>query len=117
MQHDLSTFAGLIAQAEEFRDERDWRQFHSLRNVAAAIAIEAAELQEVLLWSTDSEEPSPDGRRRLGEELADVLIHCANLASAAAIDIPSALATKFALNESRYPIAKARGSSAKYDEL
>jgi NTP pyrophosphatase (non-canonical NTP hydrolase) len=119
MSHDLKTFAGLVSRAESFRDERDWRHFHSLRNLAAAIAVEAAELQETLLWLDDAGEGRAvdERRQRLEEELADILIHCANFASAAGIDISAALAAKFDLNEQKYPVDKARGTATKYDAL
>jgi dCTP diphosphatase len=114
----LDSFSALLAEAAQFRDERDWGQFHSPKNLAAAITIEAAELQEVLLWQQDDTTPlDPDLRRRLAEELADVLIHCANLALAVEIDIPQALAAKFKTNEAKYPVGKARGNARKYTEL
>jgi dCTP diphosphatase len=118
VDQDLSTFAGLVAQAEDFRDERDWRQYHSAKNLAAAIAVEAAELQEVLLWSDEADaDMNADTRQRLEEELADVMIQCANLALAIGIDIPKALAAKLEQNRSKYPVEKSRGNAKKYTNL
>jgi NTP pyrophosphatase (non-canonical NTP hydrolase) len=116
---DIRTFEGLVERAAEFRDARDWRQFHSLKNLAAAIAIEAAELQELLLWSADEDahEVLKERREQIEQELADILIYCAHFASTAGIEIPAALGRKLALNEAKYPIEKARGSAAKYDAL
>ncbi len=114
----LESFTDLLEAARRFRDERDWEQFHSPKNLSAAIAIEAAELQEVFLWQTA--EPAsldPDLRRRVVEELADILIHCANLALALDIDIPEALAAKFEENSAKYPIEKSRGNATKYTDL
>src|SRR4051794_27922049 len=84
----IASFEELVAEAKRFRDDRDWAQFHSAKNLAAAIAIEAAELQEVLLWAIDESEVTAEQEQRIREELADVLIHCANLALALDIDIP-----------------------------
>jgi NTP pyrophosphatase (non-canonical NTP hydrolase) len=114
---DLNSFSGLLAAAEAFRDERDWRQFHTLKNLAAAIAIEAAELQEVLLWSSEADEPCSADLEGLRDELADILIHCANFASLAGIDIASALKVKFEKNAAKYPPEKSKGSAAKYNTL
>jgi dCTP diphosphatase len=113
----LETFADVLATVERFRDDRDWRQFHSIRNLAVAIAIEASELQELFLWvSSDEEERAVLVRRRAAveAELADIMIHCANLAVAAEIDLPSALATKIAQNEAKYPVEETRGVARKH---
>ncbi len=101
-----------------FRDERDWKQFHTPRHLAAAISIEAAELQEVLLWKSDDDaaEPTenPHEFERLRQELADVFIYTLLLADRAGIDLDSAVRDKLTLNEERYPIDRSRGRSAKY---
>jgi dCTP diphosphatase len=115
----LETFADLLTAAASFRDRRNWKQFHSVKNLAAAIAVEAGELQEILIWTSavDEHETVTRERHRIEEELADILIHCANLALAADIDIPEALAAKFAVNEEKYPADRARGSATKYTDL
>lgn len=114
----LESFEALVAEAARFRDERDWAQFHTAKNLAAAIAIEAAELQEIFLWQRDeSSRLDTRLRRRVEEELADVLIHCANLALALDIDIGEALAAKFEANKAKYPVEKSRGNAAKYTDL
>jgi NTP pyrophosphatase (non-canonical NTP hydrolase) len=102
-----------------FRDERDWKQFHTPKELAAAISIEAAELQELFLWREDPRgaELDPERKRRLREELADLFIHCLNLADSAEIDILDAIDEKLRINELKYPVEKAKGSAKKYDEL
>jgi NTP pyrophosphatase (non-canonical NTP hydrolase) len=115
----FASFADLVARASRFRDERDWAQFHSARSLAAAIAIEAAELQEIFLWVRDEDEEDVirEARARIEEELADVLIHCANFALVTGIDVSTALEAKFRSNEAKYPADKARGTATKYTDL
>ena len=70
----------LIQKILSFRDERNWKRFHTPRNLAAALAIEAGELQETMLWKTDREVEdllnTPDGRTNISSEIADILIFC-----------------------------------------
>lgn len=112
----IETFEALLTRVERFRDDRDWAQFHTLKNLTAAIAVEAGELQELFLWSDDDDLPD-DLRRRLEAEVADVIIHCANLASAAGIDLPTAVARKLDENAAKYPVHKARGNATKYTDM
>lgn len=106
-------------QLEEFRDERDWSQFHSLANLAAAISVEAGELLELFLWSPPTEEREILARKRaaIESELADVMIQCLNFASAAEVDVLAAMARKIEENREKYPVSRARGSAAKYSDL
>ena len=102
--------------ALEFRDEREWAQFHNPKDLAASISIEASELLECFQWS--GADTSADGReQRLREELADVLIYGIYLADAIGADVPQIIADKLALNAAKYPVDLARGKSAKYTEL
>jgi len=111
------TVAAIVA----FRDERDWAQFHTPRNLAAALAIEAAELQEVMLWKSDQEIDAllaePQRRHKLQEELGDVLIFALLLSQSCGIDPLKAVQQKLAVNAAKYPVGKARGVSTKYTEL
>lgn len=111
--------ATLQGRLERFRDERDWTQFHAPANLAKAIVVEAAELLELFLWISGGAEAELSSERRpaVEAELADVVIQCLNLASATGIDLVDAVNRKIDLNEERYPVEKARGSSAKYTEL
>ncbi len=102
-----------------FRDERDWKQYHSPRNLAASISIEAAELLELFQWSSDESADRDVEERRsdLERELADILIYCLLLAHDAGIEPSSAIKRKLAENDAKYPIEKARGSRTKYTKL
>jgi dCTP diphosphatase len=102
-----------------FRDERDWKQFHSPRNLAASISIEAAELLELFQWSSDATmaEDVKSQREDLERELADILIYCLLLAHDTGIDPATAIEAKLAENAAKYPAEKARGSRVKYTAL
>ena len=103
-------FKKLTEQVIAFRDARNWKQFHSLNHLAAGLNIEAGELQELLLWKNDQEAQafvqSPEGKERLGEELADVLIYLLYIAKEADIDLPAALNDKLVKNDKKYPVEK-----------
>jgi NTP pyrophosphatase (non-canonical NTP hydrolase) len=104
-----------------FRDRRNWKQFHSLPNLAAGLSIEAAELQEVLLWKSNAEVDafvqSASGRQRLAEEIADILIFGLLICHEAAVDPAVAIRTKLRLNAKKYPVALSKGIATKYTEL
>jgi len=95
----------------EFYGDRDWEKFQSLKDLAAGITIEAAELQELFLWrdAADSTDVLAERRHDVEAELADVLIHCLNFARLAGIDIESAVLAKVDANARKYPTATARG--------
>ena len=110
------TFEEAKVKALAFRRARDWEQFHNPKDLAISISIEAAELLEVFQWSgADLEVVRKADRAQ--EELADVAIYCIYLAEALGIDLPQAIAAKIDENERKYPVAKSRGSSAKYTEF
>lgn len=104
-----------------FRDARDWKQFHTAKNLMVSLALEAAELLEVAQWKTDGQLDAalldPALRRRLEEECADVLLYLLLLAERTGIDLARAAADKIRVNDARYPVDKARGKSLKYNEL
>lgn len=95
----------------KFREERDWKQFHTPENLAKSIAIEAGELLEVFQWNNDYD------IERVKEELADVMSYCVLLAEDLNLDIPSIMQDKIDKNEQKYPVHLAKGSSKKYTEL
>ncbi len=101
----------------KFRDERDWMQFHSPENLAESIVIEAAELLECFQWveSQQSNEIDEKEKNEIASEIADVAIYLFELADNLEIDLLRAIQEKLRLNESRYPVERAKGSSAKYD--
>ena len=109
----------LTEQVVAFRDERDWRQFHSARNLASSISIEAAELLELFQWSTDATMDVDVERNRtdLSREIADILIYALLLAHDTGIDPSVAIREKLAENAAKYPVEKARGTSDKYTKL
>ena len=112
---DQSTVLQTIKDAlERFNSERDWSQFHTPKDLAMALNVEAAELLELLLWKRTDEELDTE---RLAEELSDVLITTLNLASRLQIDLASATQDKIAQNALKYPVDRARGKALKYDEL
>jgi NTP pyrophosphatase (non-canonical NTP hydrolase) len=116
-----ATLADLVAAVAAFRDARDWAQFHTPKNLAAAVAIEAGELQERFLWKTDAEvdRDLADPARKAGvaEEIADVVMFAMLLADRLGIDLAEAVAAKLAANERKYPVQLARGNARKYTEL
>jgi len=115
------TLADLVAAVCRFRDERDWAEFHTPKNLAAATAIEAAELQERFLWKTDAEvdQDLADAAKRAGvaDEIADVVMFAMLLADRLGIDLAEAITAKLAANEQKYPVNLARGNARKYTEL
>ncbi len=102
-----------------FRDARDWRQFHSPKDLAVAITAEAGELLQHFVWKTaeQSEARVVDRKAEIAAEIADVAILLMEMAEVSGISLGDAVAAKLALNEERYPAAKARGSNQKYNEL
>jgi dCTP diphosphatase len=111
----------LVERILEFRDARDWQQFHRPNHLASAIAIEAAELQEHFLWKDSPAvarlAADPTKCRAVGEEIADVLIYALLLAHELKLDPAIIIQEKLAQNALKYPVAKARGSAKKYTEL
>ena len=102
-----------------FRDERDWKQFHSPRNLAVSISVQAAELLELFQWSSDDSLAEDLAARHDDVErgLADVLIYALLLAHDSDIDLEGAITRKLAENASKYPAEKAKGSRRKYTDL
>ena len=114
----MSDLDDIRAAIRQFRDERDWMQFHNPKDMAAAIAIEAAELQEIFLWKSQAEssDVAKGERERVLEEVADLAIYLFELADNLKIDLASAVRAKLRTNAQKYPAKQARGSSKKYSE-
>lgn len=104
-----------------FAEERDWAQFHSPKNLVMALSGEVGELNELFQWLTEQQSidlaKDPERKKRVAEELADVLFYLVRTASVMGIDLNQASIDKLALNEQKYPADKARGSHKKYNEL
>ena len=104
-----------------FRDARDWGRFHAPKDLVLGLVAEAGELAEVVLWKSPQElerlaEAGPL-RNRLAEEMADVQVYLLYLSELAGLDLAAAVRAKLEANDRRYPVEKARGTAAKYDEL
>lgn len=103
----------LTEKLTAFRDARDWNQFHNPKDLAIAISIESAELLELFLWKHAGEA----SRRRVKEELADILAFCLLLAEKYELDVSEIVLEKIRSNELKYPVDKAKGNAKKYNEL
>jgi NTP pyrophosphatase (non-canonical NTP hydrolase) len=108
-------------EIESFIQERDWDQFHSVKNLAMALSVESSELVEIFQWM--SEEKSNLIRNdevvknKLQDEVADVLFYLLRIAHKADIDLEEAVLQKIKKNAAKYPVEKSRGNSKKYNEL
>lgn len=101
-----------IDRIRKFMEDRDWDQFHAPANLAKSIVIEAAELLECFQWADDEYD-----LQHVKEELADVIVYSQNLLDKLGFDVDEIVNMKMAMNEAKYPIEKAKGSAAKYDQL
>lgn len=112
----MNKYQEVISNLKKFRDERDWSQFHDSKNLALAISIEAAELNELFLWKKDieSEDVNPE---KLKEELADVLAFSLLLAEKHNLDIFEIINDKIIKNGKKYPVTKSKGTAKKYSDL
>ncbi len=110
-----------IKRIDAFALERDWVQFHSVRNLVLALVGEVGELAEVFQWVSDDRIEAflvePENQARLQEELADVLMYALRLASVSGVDVMGALEAKLASNAEKYPVDKSKGSAKKYTDL
>ena len=105
-----------IQRVLKFRDDRDWRQFHTPKDLALSMTLEASELLEVYQWSgTDLE--CRDKLSKVREELADVLSYCILMADVYGLDLDEIINAKVDKNEAKYPVEKSRGRADKYTEL
>ena len=109
----MSDIQQLIDALVAFRDEREWQQFHDTKNLAVALSIEAAELNELFLWK-DAEEAN---KEKIKEELADVFAYAFLLADKYQLDVKEIILEKIQKNAEKYPVDKAKGTAKKYNEL
>ncbi len=114
--NDLSSIQKKII---EFRNARDWAQFHDPKNLAEALSIEAGELLENFLWKSveQSRQLSTNEIKNVKEEIADIFIFLTYLCNEFKIDPLDAVRAKVVLNEEKYPVDKAKGSAKKYTDL
>ena len=112
----MSEFKYLIDELQKFRDARNWEQFHNSKDLALAISIEAAELNELFLWKTIEESEKVD-KNKLKEELADVLAFSLLLAGKHGFNVKEMVLEKIRKNNEKYPVEKSKGTARKYNEL
>jgi dCTP diphosphatase len=111
-----TTLAGLRRDLRCFADARDWQQFHTPKNLAMALSVEAAELLECFQWLTPEQSArlGAGEQRAVEEEAADVLLYLLRLADVMGIDLLDAAQRKMTLNARKYPVSLSRGSARKY---
>ena len=109
-------FKELSDAVDQFAVERDWDQFHSPKNLAMALTVEAAELQECFQWLTEAQSKKLDTQQlaAVREEMADIQIYLIRLASKLGVDIEPACWDKLEKNAQKYPVERAKGSAKKY---
>jgi len=116
MTSELQT---LTQALRDFARARDWEQFHSPKNLAAALTVETAELLEHFQWLTEEQSRNLPGdkKEQVAQELADVLLYLLQLSDKLGIDLLEAARAKLIANGEKYPVERARGSSKKYTEI
>ena len=109
----------LAQRLQAFAQARDWGQFHSPKNLASALIVEAGELLEHFQWLTEDQSRHLDAgkKQEVAFEMADVLLYLIQMGNELGVDLIDAAQRKVALNEQKYPVEQATGSSKKYDEL
>ena len=121
MKKATRDFGEIERRVKRFRDERDWKQFHKPKDLAASVAIEAAEILEHFQWKTDDEcaryVANEENRDAVAQEMADVLILLVSAADVMGVDLYTATLAKIEENGRKYPVAKAKGNATKYDRL
>lgn len=109
----MSQIENITSEIIKFRDERDWEQFHNGKDLALALTIEVAELNQLFLWK----KPEEVNVEKLKDELADVLNYSFLLAHKYGFNIEEIILNKITKNAAKYPIEKSRGNAKKYNEL
>ena len=112
----MSDIQTIVEELVDFRDKRQWAQFHDSKNLAIAISIEAAELNELFLWKNGTDAEQAD-LERIKEELADIFSFCFLLAHKHGLNVSEIIRDKIRLNDKKYPVEKAKGTAKKYNEL
>ena len=109
----------LKLRIRQFADERDWQQYHSPKNLAMALIVEAAELVEHFQWLTEAQSQTlaPEKLAQVSDELADIQIYLIRIADQLKVDLLEAVDKKIEKNAVKYPADKVRGSAKKYNEI
>ena len=115
----MSQIDKLKSKLVEFRDKRDWKQFHNPKDIAQAISIESAELLEHFLWVSQeaSHEVVIKNKEEISDELADIFAYLLSFSDISGIDLEEALLRKLEKNNKKYPVEKSKGHATKYDKL
>ena len=113
VEYQMSDFKTITNLLINFRDERDWKQFHNSKDLALAISIEAAELNELFLWKSNEDVD----KTKVKEELADIFSYALLLAEKHDLDVATIIKDKIKLNGEKYPVEKSKGSAKKYNQL
>ncbi|AHG62921.1 nucleotide pyrophosphohydrolase [Advenella mimigardefordensis] len=113
------TLTSIQTQLEAFAKAREWDLYHSPKNIAMALTVEAAELLEIFQWKTQAESATLNERDQLAarHEIADVLLYLLTISRVLNIDILQAAQEKLELNARKYPVEKSKGNAKKYDQL
>ncbi len=108
----------LRTRVNTFVEERDWTQFHSPKNLAMAMIVEAGEVVEHFQWMTEQESKNlnAETREQVGQELSDTFVYLLRIAEVCGVDLIEATNKKIDLNAKKYPIEKCKGSNAKYTD-
>jgi dCTP diphosphatase len=114
----IDSLGQLNQKLQQFVEARDWEKFHSPKNLAMAMIVEAAELVEHFQWSTEDESYllAPEKREQVSHEIADTFVYLLRLAQVLEIDLIDAANKKIALNALKYPVDRARGKNNKYTD-
>jgi len=114
------TLTQLTERLIKFRDERDWQQFHSHKDLIAALSIEVSELQEEFLWQREGDIEgllkTPSKREAVSDEIADVFAYLLLIAEKTGINLEEALLAKIVKNKAKYPAGRVKGDARKYNE-
>ncbi len=102
-----------LVRLRQFRDDRDWKQFHNPKDLSLALSVEASELLELFLWKS----PEQANEEKVKEELADIVAYALLLADIYDLNLEQIVLEKIAKNEQKYPVSKAKGTAKKYTEL
>ena len=115
----MDSITKITEKIRTFRDDRDWMQFHNPKEIAAAIAIESAELQEIFLWKDypASETAAKEKQQAVADEIADIAVYLFELADNLGLQLGEVMLEKMQKNAAKYPVDKSRGSNLKYNEL
>lgn len=119
MRRHVTEIQQLTQKIKEFRDQRDWLQFHNHKDMALSLVLEAAEVLEHFQWKTQAEveRHAREHKDELADELADVAMFLFELSDNVGIDLPEAISRKLQKNAEKYPVEKSRGRHTKYTRL